>query len=511
MLGQLLDGRYKVIEDLAAGGFAQTYLAEDTRLPGNPRCVVKHFNPAISEPDFLRKALELFKIEAETLQKLGKHDQIPQLFAYFEENNEFFLIQEFIEGHPLTKELLPNGQLSEARTIALIQDVLAILKFVHDCDVIHRDIKPNNLLRRHHDGKLVLIDFGTVKQIHTEVLRSNIRRSHITMPIGTPGYMSIEQEQGNSCPNSDIYALGMMALQALTGMHPSEFGKDELGEVKWRLHTSVSQEFGEIIDRMVSYEPAIRYQSVDRVLSDLEKLSPQKPSFRLLPAASPDPATRSMPSPEIEISPKSWWILGGIGAAIVGAISIVNLPKIFPSADPSLTVSVAEMPSPIRDRNNINYDRLRNLLKRKDWKAADAETYELMLTIAGKKSQIDGTFHIDELQEFSCADFLLIDRLWGDESNHTLGFTAQQKIYESRGKDWGEMAKEVGWRSRSGSWLVASQYNKIATRWEYRKGYSPNFQAPPTGHLPVGIREGGRQNLDRNEYWQRCLNKSPIP
>jgi len=218
-----------------------------------------------------------------------------------------------------------------------------------------------------------------------------------------------------------------------------------------------------------------------------------------------------MPSPEIEISPKSWWILGGIGAVIVGAISIGNLPKTPPSADPSLTVSVAEMPSPIRDRNNINYDRLRNLLKRKDWKAADAETYELMLTIAGKKSQIDGTFHIDELQEFSCADFLLIDRLWGDESNHTLGFTAQQKIYESRGKDWGEMAKEVGWRSRSGSWLVASQYNKIATRWEYRKGYSPNFQAPPTGHLPVGIREGGRQNLDRNEYWQRCLNKSPIP
>jgi serine/threonine-protein kinase len=221
MLGKLLDRRYRIIRELAEGGFSQTYLAEDTRLPKNPQCVVKHLNPTIDDPVFTQKALELFKTEAETLQELGKHDLIPQLYAYFQENKEFYLVQEFIAGHPLSKEMSPGSQMAEARVAQIVKEVLEILQFVHKYNVIHRDIKPSNLIRRHSDGKLVLIDFGTVKQVQMEVASAH-HKAKVTLPIGTPGYMSYEQERGQSVSSSDIYSLGMLALQALTGKHPSQ-------------------------------------------------------------------------------------------------------------------------------------------------------------------------------------------------------------------------------------------------------------------------------------------------
>lgn len=216
MLGKLLDGRYRIIKELAEGGFSQTYLAEDTRLPKNPQCVVKHLNPTIDDPIFTQKALELFKAEAETLQELGKHDLIPQLYAYFEENKEFYLVQEYIEGHLLITEMPPGIQMAESRVADLVKEVLEILRFVHKYNVIHRDIKPSNLIRRHRDGKLVLIDFGTVKQVQMDMAIAH-NKSKVTLPIGTLGYMSYEQERGQSVASSDIYSLGMIALQALTG------------------------------------------------------------------------------------------------------------------------------------------------------------------------------------------------------------------------------------------------------------------------------------------------------
>ncbi|HEY9711738.1 MAG TPA: protein kinase, partial [Oculatellaceae cyanobacterium] len=155
MLGRLLDGRYQVVQVLSAGGFGKTYIAEDTRRPGNPKCVVKHLKPASNEPNYLQTARRLFLSEAETLEQLGNHDQIPRLLAYFEEDREFFLVQEFIEGHPLSTELQPGDCWSESQVIGLLKDILGILAFVHSYEVIHRDIKPDNLIRRASDGKLV--------------------------------------------------------------------------------------------------------------------------------------------------------------------------------------------------------------------------------------------------------------------------------------------------------------------------------------------------------------------
>lgn len=170
MIGNLLDQRYQVVEVLGQGGFGHTYTAKDTRRPGNPTCVVKLLKPAISDPDFLQTARRLFNSEAETLEKLGNHDQIPRLLAYFEENEEFYLVQEFIDGHPLSAELAPGQRWDESQVIQLLQEVLSILEFVHSNGVIHRDLKPDNLIRRTSDSKLVLVDFGAVKQVKMQSL-----------------------------------------------------------------------------------------------------------------------------------------------------------------------------------------------------------------------------------------------------------------------------------------------------------------------------------------------------
>ncbi len=168
MLGKTLSGRYYIVKHLGGGGFGQTYLAEDRQLPGNPLCVVKQLKPQATDPLTLQVSQRLFDREAQVLYKLGKHDQIPQLLAHFEQEQEFYLVQEFIEGHELKQELAVGKQLNENQVMTLCGDILKILEFVHQQEVIHRDIKPSNLIRRKQDGKIVLIDFGAVKQVSAQ-------------------------------------------------------------------------------------------------------------------------------------------------------------------------------------------------------------------------------------------------------------------------------------------------------------------------------------------------------
>ncbi|MFN6567279.1 protein kinase domain-containing protein [Dendronalium sp. ChiSLP03b] len=286
MLGKLLDGRYKVIQVLSAGGFGETYIAEDTRRPGNPQCVLKLLKPANSDPYYLQVARRLFNSEAEILEQLGNHDQIPRLLAYFEQNQEFYLVQELIVGYPLSRELRPNEFWNESQVIQMLQDVLGILTFVHSYGVIHRDIKPDNLIRR-EDGKLVLIDFGAVKQIQTPMAASASEIA-ATVAIGTPGYMPAEQAQGKPRHNSDIYAVGIIAIQALTGLFPAQLPENPAtGEIIWQNEGQVSPKLAAVIQKMVHYHYRDRYQSATEVLQDLrELLSPFAPTQPFVPAVT---------------------------------------------------------------------------------------------------------------------------------------------------------------------------------------------------------------------------------
>lgn len=274
MQGTLLSGRYKIVAEMGRGGFGQTYLAEDLHLPGNPKCVVKQLKPKNTDPESLQIARRLFNSEAEVLQKLGNNDRrIPRLFAYFEENQEFYLVQELIEGKPLSEEIKPGQRLSEAKVIEFLREVLSILEYVHAQNVIHRDIKPSNIIRRNSDGKLVLIDFGAVKQISNQK-ENNTGGSNLTVAISTYGYTPPEQIQGNPRFSSDIYAVGITAIEALTGIHPSQLPRDnKTNEIIWRAQApQVSEQLANLLDKMVRNNLGERYQSTTEVLADLQKI-----------------------------------------------------------------------------------------------------------------------------------------------------------------------------------------------------------------------------------------------
>ena len=281
MLGELLQGRYQVVQILSSGGFCQTYLAQDTQLPGYPVYVVKHLLPANNHPEALQTLRWLFTGEAQALKKLGNCNYIPQLLTHFEENQEFYLVQEFIEGHLLSAELLPGYCWNESQVIQLLQEVLGILEFVHSYGLIHRDVKPSNLIRRQLDGRLVLIDFGSVKQAWTQVVTMQgltITTFAIGLPgtitVGTPGYMPTEQGRGRPRLNSDIYALGMIGIQALTGLNPRQLVEDsDTSEITWQHQAQVSTELGSVLNKMVCYHFKDRYQSATEVLEALQPLA----------------------------------------------------------------------------------------------------------------------------------------------------------------------------------------------------------------------------------------------
>lgn len=275
---KILNKRYKVSQLLGCGGFSYTYLAEDTYRPGKPLCVVKHLQPARNDEVFLEVARRLFRTEAEILELLGHHEQITELMAYFEENQQFYLIQEYIKGHSLQVELTPGKRFSETQVVDLLQDILPVLMFVHSHGVIHRDIKPSNLMRREKDQRIVLIDFGAVKLIQPQQLQEDnpseaFSQENLTVAVGTVGYAPPEQFIGQPRLNSDIYALGMIAIQALTGTPAKNLERDlTTGTLLWRHLAETTEELAAVIDKMVSYDFWKRYQSVEEVLQMMKNL-----------------------------------------------------------------------------------------------------------------------------------------------------------------------------------------------------------------------------------------------
>jgi len=287
MLGNTLVGRYQIVSHLGSGGFGETFIAYDTQLPGLPPCVVKQLKPQATDPANLETARRLFETEAQVLYQLGTHDRIPQLLAYFEEGAEFYLVQEYVPGDDLSKELTSGTPLSQDQVSEILQEILTILAFVQQQNVIHRDINPRNILRRASDGKLILIDFGAVKQITTH-LTTPEGKSKFTVAVGTPGYMPGEQAQGTPKFSSDIYAVGIIAIQALTGLSPEQLAKDpETNEILWQSHATVSPEFAQHIDKMVRYDFRQRYPCATAALQGLIELSSPPPGTVLIHTTLP--------------------------------------------------------------------------------------------------------------------------------------------------------------------------------------------------------------------------------
>ncbi|MFN7501089.1 MAG: SUMF1/EgtB/PvdO family nonheme iron enzyme [Dolichospermum sp.] len=265
----LLINRFRVLQVLSnEGGFGRTYLAEDSQKLNEP-CVIKQLAPKQSGTYALKKATELFIEEAKRLQDLGEHPQIPTLFAYFEDNGFLYLVQQFIKGENLLDELAQKGKYNENQIRELLLDLLPSLKFIHEHQVIHRDIKPQNIMRRASDGKLVLIDFGASKQLTTTV------HTQIGTQIGSYGYSPLEQIQGGEAyPASDLFALGATCFHLLTGVNPFNLwtinGFSWVNNWRQHLPSPVSQELGKVLDKLLEVEIRERYQSADDVIKDLQ-------------------------------------------------------------------------------------------------------------------------------------------------------------------------------------------------------------------------------------------------
>jgi len=296
--GKVLAGRYKIVKVLGSGGFSETYIAEDTQRPGYPRCVVKQLKPVNTKPEALQLARRLFNSEAQTLEKLGTHNQIPQLLAYFEQDEEFYLVQEYIIGHPLSQELRSGKPLEEIVVIEIVRDLLQTLTFVHENDVIHRDIKPGNIIRRHSDNKLVLIDFGAVREVTVKQL-DNQEQTPFTIGIGTQGYAPSEQCFGRPQYSSDIYAVGMIGIKALTGVAPQELDRDAHGELRWSDKAQVGDSLAEILSKMVQDDFKNRYQSASEALEALDDLFNAESTY-FLPQ---DGSSLSLNDPEAPTTP----------------------------------------------------------------------------------------------------------------------------------------------------------------------------------------------------------------
>ncbi len=271
MIGQLLDGRYRIASKLGEGGFGHTYLAHDTRIPNEPLCVVKHLKPVSDDREYLKVSNRLFTSEAQILAKLGDHDRIPRLLAYFEQAGEFYLVEEFVEGRSLELELVRGYRMGEAQVIQILDDLLSILEYIHGQGVIHRDLKPDNIIRRKSDGKFVLIDFGAIKQVQNQMTQEG--QTVATVAIGTLGYMPSEQAQGKPRPSSDLYAIGVIGIQALTGLQPRELQEDyQTGELIWQHLVPNRTGLVEVLTKMTRYHYKDRYESASEIRKVLASL-----------------------------------------------------------------------------------------------------------------------------------------------------------------------------------------------------------------------------------------------
>jgi len=268
----LLRDRYRVVQSLGQGGFGATFLANDESLPGNPYCVIKQLRPVVSSPHVLQMARELFRREAKTLGKIGNHPQVPRLLDYFEASQEFYLVQEFISGSTLQQEVKQCGPFSEAGVKQFLSEVLPMMQYVHAQQVIHRDIKPANLIRRSQDKKLVLIDFGAVKDQVSPIRAGATEQTALTAyAIGTPGYAPPEQMAMRPVYASDIYALGVTCVYLLTGKSPKDLDYDSTtGEVLWREQVHVSDHFATVLKKMLEVSVRHRYQTAGEVLRALD-------------------------------------------------------------------------------------------------------------------------------------------------------------------------------------------------------------------------------------------------
>ena len=302
--GLKLRNRYRASKPLGKGGFGATFLAADEGLPGFPSCVVKQLRPNTQSPSVMKMARELFEREAFTLGKIGSHPQIPRLLDYFEEDSNFYLVQEFVDGETLKQEFERRGAFSEIEIKKILTEIFPALGFMHQNGVIHRDIKPANIMRRKQDGQLVLIDFGAVSsQVNKPSAEEDPTGLLTNFAIGTPGFAPPEQMAMRPVYSSDLYATAMSCLYLMTGRSPKDLPHDPYtGEINWKSQVKLSDRMRVVFEKLLQQSVAQRFRSAEEALRALESgtVEPQPK-----PAPTPIYTSSSPPPSSITVRPST--------------------------------------------------------------------------------------------------------------------------------------------------------------------------------------------------------------
>lgn len=487
------------MQPLGQGGFGKTFLAVDEQLPLKPRCVIKQLSFPTEDREGYRTATRLFRQEALRLQELGHHPQIPQLLAHFEQQDQLYLVQEFIEGRTLGQELQTGGAFQEEQIRELLQELLSVLHFIHQRQIVHRDIKPGNIIHRsslissgleggemdtrlssetevtvsspmlptprdrkravtpplsyegeicdrpalateEKGGKFVLIDFGVAK------LLTGTAHLPTGTIVGSVEYMAPEQTRGKAIPASDLYSLGVTCIRLLTDVSPWDMYDMANDRWAWRYFLpsgkSVSDRLGKVLDKLLQNSVSQRYQSAEEVL---QVFNP--------PLVATAPAVKTL-KPEL---PKRNFLTR-------------ILPQLGQPSDDDLTSAAG-----------VDYTKLQHLLASHNWKEADRETWAVLCQALGKA--IKSYFAPQVLDNLPCQDLQAIDQLWVKYSSGKFGFSIQKQIFESVGGDYGKFCALVGW-------LTYNSHNRY-------EGLKFNLRAP-TGHLPSRIWVAGLK------WWQHA-------
>ncbi|MDJ0556940.1 MAG: GUN4 domain-containing protein [Microcoleaceae cyanobacterium MO_207.B10] len=425
----LLAERYRAVKIIGQGGFGRTFKAVDEFKPSQPYCVIKQFFPQAQGTQNVEKAAELFAQEAVRLESLGKHSQIPELLAFFTQDNRQYLIQEFIEGENLQQELEKVGAFNEAQILQLLNDLLPVLKFIHSQKVIHRDIKPENIIRRPNSGsgkksELVLVDFGAAKYVSPNPL------SVTGTVIGSTGYAAPEQAVGKAIFASDIYSFGVTCIHLLTQVLPFELFDVSENDWVWRdfLTAPISDNLGKVLDRMIVGATKRRFQSVEEILAVIQ----------------PD------------------------------VVDVLPVQEQISNVSPSLSIREVDLSSEV----GVTYHKLRDFLANQKWQEADRETTKLMFKITHSESK--GRLSISSINNFPCTDLETINKLWVKYSNGKFGFSVQREIWESFGSQnfyltfyltVEKFGDRLGWHSIIG-W---TNYDNLIF----------DLEKAPKGHLPA--------------------------
>ncbi|MEH2175007.1 protein kinase domain-containing protein [Nostoc sp.] len=359
----LLNNRYQIIQVIGAGGFGETFLAEDVHMPSRRRCVIKQLKPITNnDPQTYQLIQQRFEREAATLEYLGESShQIPKLYAYFSENGQFYLVQEWIHGQTLTKVVEAKGFESETAVRQILLSLLSVLDYVHSKGIIHRDIKPDNIILRSVDNEPVLIDFGAVKETIRSVVNSPGYPTR-SLVIGTPGYMPSEQAVGRPVYATDIYSLGLTAIYLLTGKHPQELVTDlKTGEILWQQHApKVSSQLAAVLNQAIKPHAGDRYSTASKMLYALQsatniptELTTNTPTVSFSPTAStrqtqPLYSRQNNSAIPGSSNPRNWQkpavIVGSL--LIGGLIGAVAIPNIIRQQQPETTIGTNPTPSP---------------------------------------------------------------------------------------------------------------------------------------------------------------------